>query len=109
MKTYTYICKFLFLAIFFFALSAEAAADTPVSGYIESNTTWTFAQSPYVVTGNTLVIPGATLTIDPGVTVRFESGYSLQIDGELIARGNDGQMITFTSGPTIRNRFGPDG
>ncbi len=54
-------------------------------------------ESPYIVTGNVLINEGASLTIEPGVIVKFESGYSLQINGDLIARGTDSQMITFTS------------
>jgi hypothetical protein len=73
------------------------AADTPVSGFIESDTTWTLAESPYLVTGNALVSEGVSLTIEPGVVIKFDSGFSLQIDGELVARGTESQLITFTS------------
>jgi len=97
MKIYRFIYQFLLSGIFFFNLSAEAFADTSISGYIESNTIWALADSPYAITGNTLIISSATLIIEPGVTIKFEKGYSLQIDGELIARGNPDQMITFTS------------
>ena len=34
---------------------------TDVSGNISSNTTWSLANSPYVVTGNILVASGVTL------------------------------------------------
>ena len=44
---------------------------TDVSGNISSNTTWSLANSPYVVTGNILVASGVTLTIEAGVTVKF--------------------------------------
>ncbi|MDD1713608.1 MAG: PKD domain-containing protein, partial [Methanoregulaceae archaeon] len=40
---------------------------------------------------------GVTLTIQPGVTVRFDSHKALQIDGELIAVGTSASPITFTS------------
>ncbi len=75
-------------------------AQTQVSGYILSNTTWTTANSPYIVTGNTLVINGITLTIQPGVVVKFDSTKALQIDGELIARGTVQNRITFTATDT---------
>jgi hypothetical protein len=73
------------------------AAATNVSGPITSDTTWTIAGSPYIVTGNVLVGNGVALTIEPGVTVKFDSDKSLQIDGTLIAIGTSDNRITFTS------------
>ena len=70
---------------------------TNVSGLISTNTNWTVANSPYIVTGNVLVNTGITLTIQPGVFVKFNSGLSLQIDGTLIAQGTSSDSITFTS------------
>ncbi len=39
-------------------LAAPARAQTNVSGPISANTTWTLANSPYIVTGNVLVDAG---------------------------------------------------
>jgi parallel beta-helix repeat protein len=72
-------------------------ASTTVSGQITSNTIWTKADSPYIVTGNILVSQGATLTIEPGGIVKFDSGRLMQVDGELIARGTQTESIVFTS------------
>jgi len=71
-----------------------------VSGLISSNTTWTVANSPYVVTNNILVNAGVTLTIQPGVTVKFNALKSMQIDGTLIAKGTNADSIRFTSNTT---------
>jgi len=79
------------------AIMVQASAQTNVSGYILTNTTWTLANSPYIVTGNILVNNGVTLTIEPGVTVKFDTTKSLQIDGELIAIGTAQNRITFTA------------
>ncbi len=49
-------------------IGAPPAAATNVSGTISTNTTWTLANSPYVMTGNVTVSTGVTLTIEPGVT-----------------------------------------
>ncbi|MDD2666820.1 MAG: PKD domain-containing protein [Methanocellales archaeon] len=73
---------------------------TCVSGMISFDTTWTLANSPYIVVGGVLVNDGVTLTIEPGVTVKFDSGFALQIDGTLIAQGTSDNMITFTSNQT---------
>lgn len=76
---------------------ARAGAPTNVSGTISSDTTWTPADSPYIVTGHVFVSQGVTLTIEPGVTVRFQAIKTLQVDGTLIARGAPTSPITFTS------------
>ena len=76
-------------------------AQTNVSGIISSNTNWTTSGSPYVVTGNIMVSNGYTLTIDPGVVVKFDSTKSLQINGALIAKGTSNNTITFTSNKTV--------
>jgi len=49
------------------------------------------------VTSSILVMNGIHLTIEPGVTVKFNAAKAMQIDGELIAQGTSGSLITFTS------------
>jgi len=74
-----------------------AEGGTTVGGQITSNTTWTKANSPYIVTSNLLVPKGVTLTIEPLAVVKFDSGKMMQIDGCLIARGTETEIVTFTS------------
>jgi hypothetical protein len=70
---------------------------TEVSGLISTNTTWTKANSPYVVTGNILVPEGVMLTIEPGTEIRFDASKVLLINGTLVARGSSNDSIRFTS------------
>ena len=66
--------------IFLFALFCGIVnAQTNVSGGIFSNTTWTKANSPYIVTDTVVVFPGVTLTIQPGVIVKFATNKRIEI------------------------------
>ncbi len=69
-----------------------------VCGDINSSTTWTLDNSPYTLTCRVRVMAGATLTIEPGVTVQSASnGNTLDVYGTLIAEGTATNPITFTS------------
>ena len=71
---------------------------THVSGPISASTTWTTAGSPYVIDGDINVLAGATLTIDPGVVVKFNGAVrALRVTGTLRAVGSQGNEIVFTS------------
>jgi len=79
-------------------LISGPALATDVCGPITSDTTWTLADSPYVVTCNVVVFGGATLTIEPGVEVRFQPGTRLVAqDATIEALGTAGLRITFVS------------
>ncbi len=91
------LISLLTLVLINFSLKAQ----TNVSGFINANTTWNSSGSPYIVTGNALLSNGYTLTIEPGVTIKFNPNTALQIDGELIAIGNSQNRITFTSNQAI--------
>jgi len=77
--------------------------QTNVSGVISTNTNWTLANSPYIVTNSIDVSSGVTLTIDAGVVIKFNQGKSIQIDGTLIARGTANNYISFTSNSSSPN------
>lgn len=86
------------------ASAGRATAQTNVGGPIFSNTTWTASGSPYQLTSSIIVGAGATLTIQPGVEVRFSSTGRILIVGDaslgagaLVARGSAAQPIRFTS------------
>ncbi len=85
-------------------IAANAARAENVGGVITTDTTWNLAGSPYIVNGGSVRVGnGATLTIEPGVEVRFEPlqsllvGYTTDGQGTLVARGTEAQPILFTS------------
>lgn len=94
------LCVLVTIGFLFFgrSLAIQAAADvTSVCGSITSDTTWTTANSPYeVCLGGVTVQAGAKLTIQPGVTVQFQTGARLTASGALAALGTPTQPIIFT-------------
>jgi hypothetical protein len=68
-----------------------------VGGTLTTDSTWTAANSPYVLT-STLTIPeGITLTVEPGVTVLGQSYGGIVVEGKIVAIGTPTNPITFTS------------
>ena len=76
---------------------AAPATSTYVGAIIYTDTTWTATGSPYYVIGNVQVPSGVTLTIEPGVTVRFLGAYELLVKGRILANGTDTAPITLTT------------
>jgi len=80
-------------------------SPTEIPGLICSDTTWDLAGSPYVIAAGASVVIGcdATLTIEPGVLVKFEPRVGIVVGsasfggGTLVARGTEESPIIFTS------------
>ena len=69
-----------------------------LSGTITTDSTLTAAQN-YVVTGGFTISNDATLTIEPGVHLPFQSGAGLYVDPDAVldADGTSGEPITMTA------------
>ncbi len=99
------IVSILILSSFFgiFALyGTDVAVGTPVSGHISVDTTWDLTGSPYIVMNDVVVDPGVTLTISPGVEVKFDPPgthdfLNIYVEGIMISVGQSDMPINFTS------------
>jgi hypothetical protein len=89
------------------------SAQTFVSGGIYSDVTWSLANSPYIVTGDVVVFPNKTLTIEPGVEVRVKGaagitggfGITIEVRGQLDAVGTQLSPITFRGDSAIAAQY----
>jgi len=102
--------KNLFTLFFIICLSVSIKANTYVNGGIFTNTTWTLANSPYILNGSVVIFPGKTLTIEPGVVVKVvaqgtNTGDLLYIEsrGTLVAEGTSSNPISFIPETTPTN------
>ncbi len=102
--------KFILVLSVIFSIGFTANAQTNFSGGIYNNTTWTLANSPYILTGPVVVFPNVTLTIEPGVVVKIqETSYNtslqiyLELRGKLVAKGTITNPISFipNSAPSV--------
>jgi hypothetical protein len=91
--------KSIFFILFMFFVSLAASA-TDITGTVTSNTTWTAANSPYVIVNSIEVNPGITLTVEPGVQVKFNQNRYLHVRGTLNANG-----ATFTGNAGVTKGF----
>ncbi len=65
---------------------------TNVNGTLNTDTTWTLENSPYIVTSGLTLNQGKKLTIQSGVIVKFDPGVSFSVYGRINATN-----VTFTS------------
>lgn len=80
---------------------SQIIASTNVTKNITQNTIWNISGSPYNINSTIQVYENVTLTIQPGVEVEFGETARLEIGGQLIARGTESSVITFSSSSTV--------
>ncbi len=68
----------MILGIIIWSFSISAYADTNVSGPFLDDTNWSTEGSPYIVTRDMLIL-NATLTVDAGVTIKFNGYYQIEL------------------------------
>jgi len=88
-----------FLLLFGFSAALTVHAES--ANVMNSDTTWTAADSPYTVANTVTVAAGVILTIQPGVTVNIAQGAELLVEGTLVAKGTDVQNIQILGGSLI--------
>lgn len=92
------LCKKTLILLFlcWICTCSYSMAITYVGQSIDQHTTWTKANSPYVITTDLLVEQGITLKIQAGTQVFFSQETQMTIAGNLIAIGKKSQKISFT-------------
>lgn len=101
----------LILPITFILSLNHILSQTLVHGGIYTNTTWSLANSPYLMDGSVVVFPGVTLTIEPGVEVRVkENGFTgdqfyLETLGTINMIGQEGALITFRADSALPSNY----
>jgi hypothetical protein len=85
----------------------DAGGVAEISGTLGSDTTLDAASGPWYVMGNVIVPAGATLTIEPGTTLFFDTGTGIIIEqgGRLVAAGNEHERIRLTRLPGSGSRW----
>ena len=88
--------------------SPSAVESFLMPGVMTQNAVWRAQDSPYQLTGDLTVVPGASLVIDKGVTINVSRGnqwdsesagdlIELRVQGTLIVQGTADQPVVMTS------------
>lgn len=87
--------KNFLLSAIFCSVIYTAFSQTNVGGTLSSNTTWTKANSPYVLTSTVGVPSSVTLIIEPGVNVSGK--FDILVKGKIVAKGNATNYIMISN------------
>ncbi len=83
-------------------------AETRVGGEITGHQSWNKTGNPHIVTGDITIPKGSSLTVGPGVEIRFKRDINdrhglnffdleVLVEGELIVNGAENDTVVFTS------------
>ncbi len=116
------------LLLFAASLAQAKSTATEVCGTFRLPTTWTKAESPYLITGDVYIPNGSRLTIEPGAIVRFarpkpcegeeilpqadwaDSQFvSIKVEGNFFAVGTPAERILFEPEGYQMGHIGWDG
>jgi hypothetical protein len=83
--------------VLFFMVYLHGFSQTTINSDITINTTWTLANSPYLVESTVTIAENVTLTIEPGVVVKSNTISDMFIvNGTITAIGTISDTIVFT-------------
>ena len=85
----------------------EPTGQSLVPETVNSNTTLSAAQSPYLATGDIFVPPNVTLTLEAGTELLMPDGASIYVQGELAMLGTTGATVQVASNPDPSARVMP--
>ena len=88
-----------------FDLSLHTNVTNCTSGTLAGANVWRATDSPILVCGEITIANGATLEVEPGVTVQLDSGVGITVadGGRLLAEGTPNAPILFTRAPGAGN------
>ena len=87
----------VFLLFFWVNLSHSAVSHGFSGGVVHNDTVIPYRKEDYIINETITVQDNVTLTVEPGVTLRFNENRSMIIHGALVANGTYSCPITFRS------------
>ena len=100
MKVIKVILIICILLIAVLPLINNSSATKVITNDVTTNVTWKAEDNPHYIKNTISVNKGVTLTIEPGVEMKFTTGAKLIIKGTLKAIGTEDDPISFTSNGT---------
>lgn len=83
-----------------------AAATYITNPVLSGNHVWTPQGSPYYIQTDLTIPAGSSLTVEPGVSVRFAQYKKLTVQGQLYAVGTEQNLVHFTAAADPYPNFG---
>jgi hypothetical protein len=96
------------LTVLFDFTTEDVAGKTEITSNISTNTVWSQASDPYMISASISILSGNTLTINQGTEVQFNGSNTITIGNgaRLIVQGSKGQEVDFkvaAGSPTMFN------